>query len=101
MAKHEERLTWRQVGKRENSYFVAQLGDDEALSAIFTLQPDEHRPEQWLLKTTLPGYHMVGAMGTSGATREGMEQYAEDALADFYKRMKKVMEPKSRTRRMP
>lgn len=89
MAGTPQKLEWYKVGSQLNGGF----GKDSEFPALFLIKTSE-RDGSLRVHTTLPGHFRVGAFGFEVDSTEQGQAYAEEVLKDFYRELKKRMEPK-------
>lgn len=82
-------MQWYEVGASVNGGF----GKDSDFPAIFSIKTSD-RDGSLRVHTTLPGYFRVGAFGFGVDSIEQGQAYAEEVLKDFYRALKKQMEPR-------
>lgn len=83
-----DKLTWTQKSTQWNG----ALGTHWDLAGLFIIR---HQPEtdEWVVTTSLPAHYRVGVKGSWQPTLEDAKREAEETLTEFYRLMKKSMEP--------
>ncbi|MFH9731944.1 hypothetical protein [Streptomyces sp. NPDC017260] len=89
MAGTQQKLQWYEVGASVNGGF----GKESDFPALFQIKRSD-RDGGLRVHTTLPGHFRVGAFGFGVDSIEQGQAYAEEVLKDFYRALKKQMEPK-------
>ncbi|MEV6313574.1 hypothetical protein AB0M10_33935 [Streptomyces sp. NPDC051840] len=95
MAGTQPKLQWRQAGQRgvdEGGQLNGEFEKDGEITSLFHIKVSG-LDETLHLHTSLPGKFRVGAYGFRIDSVEHGKAYAEEVLRDFYRTLKRYMEP--------
>ncbi|MFI7083815.1 hypothetical protein ACIBUR_09435 [Streptomyces anulatus] len=95
MARTQSKLQWRLAGRRsvsDGGQLNGEFEKDGKVPALFYISVSE-RDGGLRLKTSLPGNFRVGPFGHAVDSVEDGKALAEEVLREFYRALKKHMEP--------